>query len=168
MPAIYSTDYAQWLTQHGDPHTQGVTVLEFYHPRFGRKFVSDYGQPFTFTTEAGQSFTAEPLGFEFDRAADNLSTEQRIVLRLDNANGRITQELRSLTLDDLQTEVVITVRLYLDSRRTAPAYDPLTLYVTNTKAVRLAVELEASADQLPNVIAGIRYTFDLFPPLVYL
>lgn len=168
MPAIFDSAYAQWLTQHGEVRAQGVTVIEFMHPKFGSKFVSDYGDPFAARTEAGVDFIAQPLGFIIDRAADNLSTEQRISFRLDNANGQITNELRSLTLDDLQTPVAVTVRVYLDSKRTLPAYDPIELFVTNTKATRLAVELEASADQLPNVTAGIRYTFDLFPPLVFL
>jgi hypothetical protein len=168
MPAIFDTAYAHWLTQHGEVRSQGVTVLEFYHPKFGHKYVSDYGDPFTARTETGVEFTAEPLGFIIDRAADTLSTEQRILIRLDNANGRVTGELRALDQDDLQTPVAATVRGYLDTRRTAPAFDPVVLYVTDTKATRLAVECEVSADQLPNVAAGLRYTFDLFPPLVYL
>jgi hypothetical protein len=168
MPAIYDSAYAQWLTQHGEVRSQGVNVLEFAHPKWGKRYVSDYGDAFAARTEGGVDFVAEPLGFIVDRAADNLSTEQRVVIRLDNANGLITKELRSLSLDDLQTAVAVTLRVYLDSKRTAPAYDPLVLYVTNTKAMRLAVECEASADLLPNVTAGVRYTFDLFPPLVYL
>jgi Domain of unknown function (DUF1833) len=168
MPATFDNAYAQWLTQHGEVRSQGVTVLEFSHPKFGSKFVSDYGEPFAARTELGVQFIAEPLGFIIDRAAENFSTEQRVTIRLDNANGRVTSELRSLNEDDLQTPVAATVRGYLDTRRTAPAFDPIMLFVTNTKATRLAVECEASADQLPNVTAGIRYTFDLFPPLVFL
>lgn len=168
MPAAYESNYAQWLTQHGDARAQGVTVLQFTHPRFGTRYVSDYGEAFTARTEAGADFTAEPLGFIVDQATDNLSTEQRVMLRLDNANGAITKELRSLTLDDLQTPVAVTVRVYLDTRRAAPAYTPVELFVTNTKATRLVVECEASADALPNVTSGFRYTFDQFPTLVYL
>lgn len=168
MPAIYSSDYAQWLTQHGNQRAIGVNVLQFSHPRFGDKYVSSYSDAFAATTEAGVPFTAEPLGFSVDSWADNLSTEQRLVLRLDNANGAVTRELRSLTLDDLQIPVGLTARVYLDSHRSAPAYEPVQLAVTNTKATRLAVECEASADVMPNVTAGLRYTFDLFPSLVYL
>ena len=168
MPATFDTAYAQWLTQHGEVRSQGVTVLEFSHPKFGSKFVSDYGEPFAAKTELGANFTAEPLGFLVDRVVESFSTEQRVTLRLDNANGRVTNELRSLDEDDWQTPVTVTVRGYLDTKRTAPAFDPIVLVVTSTRATRLAVECEASADELPNVTAGIRYTFDLFPPLVYL
>jgi len=168
MPAAFESNYAKWLTQHGEVRAQGVTVLQFSHTRFGDKYVSDYGEPFTAIDENAVEFTAEPLGFVIDQATDNLSTEQRVLLRIDNANGAVTKELRSLTLDDLQEPVALTVRVYLDTRRSAPAYDPLVLFVTSTKANRLVVECEASADSLPNVTAGIRYTFDLFPPLVYL
>jgi len=168
MPASFDSSYAQWLTQHGEVRAQGVTVLQFSHSHFGDRYVSDYGEPFTARTESDVEFTAEPLGFLIDQATDNLSTEQRIMLRLDNANGAITKELRALDLDDLQEPVVLIVRVYLDSKRSAPAYDPIELFITNTKANRLVVECEASADALPNVTSGIRYTFDLFPPLVYL
>jgi hypothetical protein len=168
MPAAFEIDYAKWLTQHGDVRAQGVTVLQFTHPRFGTRYVSKYGQDFAARTEEGVDFIAEPLGFSVDQATDNLSTEQRVLLRLDNANGAITKELRTLTLDDLQTPVAVIVRIYLDTRRLAPAYTPIALFVTNTKATRLVVECEASADALPNVASGIRYTFDLFPTLVYL
>lgn len=168
MPATFDNAYAQWLTQHGEVRSQGVTVLEFSHPKFGAKYVSDYGEDFAATTELGAAFVAEPLGFIVDRAAESFSTEQRVTIRLDNANGRVTAELRSLDEDDLQTPVACTVRGYLDSKRDEPAFDPLALFVTSTRATRLAVECEASADALPNVTAGLRYTFDLFPPLVYL
>jgi hypothetical protein len=168
MPAIYDTEYAKWLTQHAQVRAQGVTVLQFEHTKFGERYVSDYGELFAARTEGGVDFTAEPLGFLIDQAVDNMSTEQRVLIRLDNANGAIVRELRTLDLDDLATPIAVTVRVYLDTRRTAPAYTPVELFVTNTKATRLAVECEASADALPNVTSGIRYTFDLFEPLIYL
>jgi hypothetical protein len=168
MPAVYDSAYAKWLTQHGEVRAQGVNVLEFVHPKWGAKFVSDYGEPFAARTEGGVDFTAEPLGFIFDSAVDNFTTEQKLRIRLDNANGAVTNELRSLSLDDLQTPVQLIARAYIDTKRTAPAYQPVELFVTNTKAMRAIVECEASADALPNVSAGMRYTFDLFPPLVFL
>lgn len=168
MPAIFASPYARWLTQHGEERAQGVNVLEFLHPAFGSIFVSSYGEAFAAKTETGADFVADPLGFMVDRAADNLSTEQRFTFRLDNANGLVTQQLRALDEEDLQTPVALVLRLYLDTHRDAPAFDPVQLFVTKISATRLVVECEASADELPNVTAGIRYTFELFPPLVYL
>ena len=168
MPAVYDSNYAKWLTQHGEVRAQGVSVLEFQHPKFGSRFVSDYGEAFAARTEEGLDFNAEALGFVIDSALESFSTEQRIRVRLDNANGAVTKELRTLDLDDLQTPVQLIARVYIDTKRAAPAYQPVELFLTNTRGTRLIVECEASADALPNVTAGMRYTFDLFPPLVFL
>lgn len=172
MPASFDSDFAKWLTQHGHVRAQGVNVLEFNHrgdpPAFPTQWVSDYGDVFEGRTESGEDFVAQPLGFTFDAAADNLSTQQLVLIRMDNVNGRVTSLLRALTENDLQEQVVVTYRAYLDTKRNAPAYDALELFATNVRMVRLAVEVEVSADQMPNVTAGIRYTFDRFPPLVFL
>ena len=128
-----------------------------------------YGEDFTATTEAPAfTFTAQPLGFTVEIAADNVSTEQRVTIQMDNANGLVAQQLRSLTDADLQTPVSVVYRAYLDTDRSGPAIDPLTLFVVNTSMTRLAVECEASAEVLPNIGAGTRYTLDRFPPLAYL
>lgn len=172
MPATFDAQFARWLTQHGEPRAQGVNVLQFSHervpPAFPTQYVSDYGEPFAATTETGVHFVAEPLGFLIDIAADNLTTEQRVMIRMDNANGLVMDQIRRMTLDDLQRSIVITYRVYLNTKRTAPAFDPVVLYAARINATRLAVELEASADQLPNVTAGIRYTLERFPSLAYL
>jgi hypothetical protein len=168
MPANYEREFALWLTQHGQMRAAPVSVLSFVHPKFGELHVSDYGEVFEARKETGEAFTAQPLGFVVDVATENLTTEQRALIRLDNANGLVMNQLRLLDLDDLQEPVTVVYRTYLDSRRTAPAIDPITLYVTDVKATRLAAEIEASADALPNVTAGIRYTIDRFPALAYL
>jgi len=176
MPATFDNDFALWLTQHGSERSVAVNVLEFIHPKWGPGggvpgsiWVSDYGDVFTATTEAPvRTFDAQPLGFTADIGADNVSTEQRVTLRLDNANGLVAQQLRSLDDTDLQTAVQVVYRAYLDTDRTAPAIDPLTLFVTNVQMNRLVLEVEGSADVLPNVSAGIRYTLELFPPMAYL
>lgn len=169
MPATFDNAFAEWLTQHGQVRAKGVNVLQFYHPAFFDHFVSDYGEEFAAKTETGLNFIANPLGFVIDVAADNLTTEQRVMIRMDNANGIIMDNLRSLTPDELANDsVVVTYRAYLDTKRDAPAYDPLVLYVTTVKATRLAVEVEASTDPLPTIQAGLRYTLENFPTLAYL
>lgn len=173
MPATFDSDFAIWLTQHGNERSVAVNVLEFKHPAWDVAghgiFVSDYGDDFVATTESPAfTFTAAPLGFTADLATDNTTTEQRVVLRLDNANGLVAQQLRALDDTALQTAVQVIYRTYLDTKRTAPAIDPLTLFVTNTNMTRLIVECEASADVLPNVGAGSRYTLDNYPPLAFL
>lgn len=170
MPANFEREFALWLTQHGQERAATVNVLEFAHPAFvgGAIVVSDYGEPFTAKRETGVEFTAQPIGFTVDRAVDNITTEQRVIIRLDNANGLVMSEVRKLTLDDLQDAVTVVYRTYLDTRRNAPAIDPLTLFVTDIKGTRLAVEIEATADSLPNVTAGVRYTLEKFPTLAYL
>lgn len=167
MPANFDAAFAEWLTQHGQVKAQGVNVLEFYHPAFFSHFVSDYGEPFAARTETGADFIANALGFEIDLAGDNVSTEQRVLIRMDNANGAVMDQIRSLTPDDLQVPCRCTYRAYLDTRRNAPAYDPLVMYVTRINATRLAVELEASTEAFPNITAGIRYTLERFPSLSY-
>lgn len=176
MPANFDAEFAKWLTQHGNERAVAVNVLEFRHTAWGPGggvvgsiWVSDYGEVFTATTEPPEvTFDADPLGFIAEIAADNVSTEQRVTIQLDNANGLVAQQLRELDDDDLQTPVQVVYRAYLDSERGAPAIDPLTLFVVNVNMTRLALECEASAEVLPNVGAGTRYTLDLFPSLAYL
>lgn len=168
MPALFEREFNLWLTQHGSERAAAVDVLEFLHPKWGSVVVANYGEPFTAKRETGTEFTAIPLGFTIDVAGDNVSTEQRVLIRLDNANGAVAQQLRSLTDEDLQVPVVAIYRAYLDSDLEAPQIDPLSLYVTSISLTRLVVEVEASADLLPNVGAGTRYTIDNFRPLVYL
>jgi len=176
MPATFDSEFAKWLTQHGNERATAVNVLEFRHTAWGPGggevgsiWVSDYGEDFTATTEPpAVTFTAQPLGFIAEIAADNISTEQRVTIRLDNANGLVAQELRALTDDDLQEAVQVVYRAYLDTDRSAPAIDPLTLFVVSVNMTRLAIECEASAEVLPNVGAGTRYTLDLFPSLAFL
>lgn len=176
MPATFDSDFALWLTQHGNERATAVNVLEFRHTAWGPGggvvgsiWVCDHGEIFTAQTEPpAVTFDAQPLGFIAEIAADNVTTEQRVTLRLDNANGLVAQELRALTDADLQEPVHVVYRAYLDSKRDAPAIDPLSLFVVQLNMTRLAIECEASADVLPNVRAGIRYTLDRFPPLAYL
>jgi hypothetical protein len=175
MPATFDKDFALWLTQHGNERAVAVNVLEFRHEKWGpgggvpgSLWVSDYGEDFSASTESAVAFTAVPLGLTIDVAADNVTTEQRIMIRLDNINGAVARELRSLNDDDLQQPVVVVYRAYLDTDRTAPAIDPLTLYATTVRMNRPIVEVEASADALPNVGAGTRYTLEAFRALAYL
>jgi hypothetical protein len=168
MPATFDRAFNLWLTQHGSERAAAVNVLEFLHPKWGSVVVSDYGETFTALRETGVQFVAQPLGFTIDVAADNVSTEQRVVIRMDNANGAVADQLRSLTDEDLQTAVLVVYRVYLDSDLDSPQIDPLSLYVTGAQLTRLVVEVEASADTLPNVGAGTRYTIDNFRPLIYL
>ena len=169
MPANFDDDFALWLTQHGNERASAVNVLEFIHPAWGSIFVSDYGDVFEAQTEPpAVAFAAQPLGFSADLASDNVTTEQRVTLRLDNVNGLIGQQLRSLDDDDLQIPVQVVYRAYLDTDRAGPAIDPLTLFVVNVNMTRPVIELEASADVLPNVGAGLRYTLEDYPPLAYL
>jgi len=169
MPASFETRFAQWLTQHGEVRAQGVNVLDFYHSGFGHVYVSDYGEDFEAWREDAVHFVAVPLGFTIDIAGDNFSTEQRIVIRLDNANGAVMDQLRTLTPAQMADEpVVVTYRAYLDTKRNAPAYDPLVLYATKVNAQRFAVEVEASTEPMPNMTAGIRYTLERFPSMAYL
>lgn len=179
MPATFDRQFSLWLTQHGEERAAAVNVLEFRHPKWNGLggavglFVSDYGEPFTATTEPGYTlgayeFIAQALGFTIDLAADNFTTEQRVIIRADNANGAVLNQLRTLTLDDLQTEVEVVYRVYLDTKRSAPAIDPVRLFLTEVRGTRLAAELEATADALPNVKAGTRYTIDTYPTMAYL
>jgi hypothetical protein len=176
MPANFDSDFAKWLTQHGNERAVAVNVLEFRHTAWGPGggvvgsiWVSDFGEPFEATTEPpAVAFTAQPLGFTVDLATDNVTTEQRVTLRLDNANGLVAQQLRALTDAQLAEAVNVVYRCYLDTKRTAPAIDPLTLFVVNATMTRLAVELEASADVLPNTPAGTIYTIEKYPPLAFL
>lgn len=168
MPASFDTAFQQWLTQHGYVTAQAVNVLEFYHIAFGSKWVSDFGDPFTAHAEDGRDFTAEALGLMFDAAADNMTTEQRVMIRLDNANGAVMDQVRALTPQQLKDDPLMVIyRGYLDTRRAAPAFDPLALYVVRINATRLVVEVEASMEALPNITAGVRYTIDRYPPLAY-
>jgi hypothetical protein len=168
MPATFDESFALWLTQHGNERAIAVNVLEFVHAAWGSIFVSDFGEPFDATTEDARAFTAGQLGFEIEVAADNVTTEQRIQIRIDNVNGLVAQQLRSLSDEDIQTPVQVIYRVYLDTDRSAPAIDPLSLYVVQVIMTRPLVEIEASADLLPNVQAGTRYTIDDFPTLVWL
>jgi len=171
MPANFDRQFALWLTQHGNERAVAVNVLEFTHPAFPAPlFVSDFGDDFTATTEEAtpRTFTAIPLGFSVDVNADNVSTEQRVTIRLDNVNGAVANQLRALSDDDLQTPVQVTYRAYLDTDRSAPAIDPLTLYVTSAHMSRLTVECDGTADYLPNVASGHRYTIENFPVLTFL
>lgn len=171
MPANFDRNFSLWLTQHGNERATAVNVLEFTHPAFAAPiFVSDYGDDFAAQTEEliPRAFVAVPLGFTVDVAADNVSTEQRVLVRMDNVNGAVANQLRALTDDDLQTPVQITYRAYLDTDRSGPAIDPLTLMVTTATMTRLAVQCEATADMLPNVSSGHRYTIENFPVLQFL
>ena len=167
MPANFDKDFALWLTQHGNERAVAVNVLEFTHPAFSAPlFVSDFGEDFEATTEdPPRAFVAAPLGFTVDVAADNVSTEQRVQIRLDNVNGLVASQLRALTDEDLRHAVTVTYRAYLDTDRSGPAIDPLTLYVTTATMNRLTVECEATADFLPNVASGHRYTIESCPVL---
>jgi hypothetical protein len=171
MPATFDESFALWLTQHGNERAIAVNVLEFVHPSFPgdhSMWVSDYGEPFQATDETARAFTADMLGFQIDVAADNVTTEQRITIRIDNVNGAVAQQLRALDDDDIQETVQVIYRVYLDTDRSTPAIDPLSLVVTAVTMTRPIVEIEASADMLPNVQAGSRYTIDDFPTLVWL
>jgi hypothetical protein len=175
MPATFDKDFALWLTQHGNERAVAVNVLEFQHAKWGpgagvpgSLWVSDYGEPFDASTETGLAFTAVPLGLTIDVAADNVTTEQRIMIRLDNVNGAVARELRSLDDDDIQKSVLVVYRAYLDTDRTGPAIDPLTLVATTVRMNRPLVEVEASADALPTVQAGTRYTLEAFPALAFI
>jgi hypothetical protein len=170
VPATFDDDFARWLTQHGNERAAAVNVLQFRHPSFPADlWVSDYGVPFTGQTEApAVAFTAVPLGIDINVVADNVTTEQRVSIRLDNVNGYVAQQLRALNDDDIQDAVEVIYRVYLDTSPNEPSIDPLALFVTSARMTRPLVELEASADALPNVRAGIRYTIDDFPPLVFL
>src|SRR5262245_59099694 len=137
MPANFDPEFAKWLTQHGNERAVAVNVLEYLHPKWNVGghgiFVSDFGEDFAATTEPPAfAFTAQPLGFTVEIAADNITTEQRVVIQLDNANGLVSQQLRSLNDADLQTPVTVVYRAYLDSDRSGPAIDPLTLFVVTT------------------------------------
>lgn len=170
MPANYDAAFARWLTQHGEVRAKGVNVLEFFHPAFPTVYYfSDYGDDFAALTETGAALLATPIGFEVDAAGDNLTTEQRVLVRMDAAQGQIMEVLRSLTPEALNTDPIrLTWRCYLDTKRTAPAFDPIVLYVTNVQATRLVIELECSTETLPNISGGMRYTLERFPTLVYL
>lgn len=173
MPATFDDEFAKWLTQHGNERAVAVNVLEFLHPAWNVAghgiFVSDYGDVFTATTEpTAFTFDAQPLGFIVETASDNVSTEQTVTIQLDNANGLVAQQLRQLDDADLQDPVQVVYRAYLDTERDAPAIDPLNLFVVNISMNRLALEVEASADVLPNIQAGRRYTLEAFPPLAFL
>jgi len=177
MPATFDESFALWLTQHGNERAVAVNVLEFVHEKWGPGggvpgsiWVSDFGEPFAASTEETppRAFVADPLGLVIEVAADNVTTEQRIAIRLDNVNGLVGAQLRTLEDEDLLLPVRVIYRAYLDTDRSAPAIDPLALYVTTVALTRAVVELEASADYLPNVSAGTRYTIDDFFPLVYL
>ena|SRR3982750_3922339 len=169
MPASFDSDFAKWLTQHGNERAVAVNVLEFIHPAWGGSmWVSDYGDVFSAQTEPPVvAFDADPLGFMVQIAADNVSTEQRVTIQLDNANGLVAQQLRALTDADLQESVQVIYRAYLDTKRSAPALDPVTLFVISVSMTRLAIECEASAEVLPNIGAGTRYTLDEFPSLAF-
>jgi Domain of unknown function (DUF1833) len=172
MPATFDEAFALWLTQHGNERAIAVNVLEFRHEKWNIGghgiFVSDFGEPFTATTEEPYTFTADMLGFEIDVAADNVTTEQRLQIKIDNVNGLVAQQLRSLDDDDIQKPVLVIYRVYLDTDRSGPAIDPLSLYCVAVTMTRALVEIEASADLLPNVSAGTRYVIEEFPPLVWL
>jgi len=176
MPAAYDRQFALWLTQHGQPRAASVNVLEFVHPRWvvagtnptGSIWVSDYGDTFDAIAEDARAFSAQPIGLMVDLVADNLTTEQRLTIRLDNVNGLVMSQLRLLSPDDLQTPIALNYRCYLDSKRTAPAIDPAQLVVAEIKAMRTIVEIVATVDVLPNTPAGMRYILDNFPPLAYL
>lgn len=171
MPANFDRNFALWLTQHGNERAVAVNVLEFIHPAFVAPiFVSDYGETFeAFTEETPpRAFAAIPLGFTVDVTADNVSTEQRVQIRIDNVNGAVANQLRTLTDEHLQTAVQVTYRAYLDTDRSGPAIDPLSLMVTSVTMTRLAVQCEATADMLPNVASGHRYTIENFPVLTFL
>lgn len=168
MPATFDESFALWLTQHGNERAVAVNVLEFVHDKWGSLFVSDYGEPFAATTEDARDFEAGAIAFVIEVAADNVTTEQRIMIRMDNVNGLVANQLRSLDDEDIQTAVQVIYRVYLDTDRASPVIDPLALYVVNATMTRPAVEIEASADVLPNVQAGSRYTIDDYPPLVWL
>jgi hypothetical protein len=168
MPANFDSAFNLWLTQHGSERSAAVNVLDFRHPKWGSVIVSDYGEPFRARDELGVEFVAEPLAFTIDVAADNVTTEQRVLIKLDNVNGAVANKLRELTDEDLQTAVQVIYTVYLDTEAQAPQIDPLLLYVTGVGLSRLIAEVEASADLLPNVSSGIRYTIDNFQPLLYL
>jgi hypothetical protein len=169
MPASFDSAFALWLTQHGSETSVPVNVLAFSHPKWGTLYVCDYGEQFSGQLEAGGgAFVAEPLGFTIDVAAFDATTQQRAVIRMDNVNGLVARQLRSLTDEDLLTPVALTYRVYLNTKPQAPAIDPLNLFVVNAASTRAMVECEAAPDYLPNVGAGRRYTYDEFPSLVYL
>jgi hypothetical protein len=46
--------------------------------------------------------------------------------------------------------------------------DPLDFFLIDLSATRLVVEMRCAASILPNIAAGIRYTLDTFPTLIYL
>lgn len=172
MPTTLDPLYAQWLTQHGQVRSNAVNVLEFVHlaptPAFAPIYVSDYGEEFKARLETGVDIVARALGFTIDGAVDNLTTEQRVIIRMDAVNGAVMDQFRALSMDDLQSPVQIVHRAYMDTKRSAPVMDPLLLYVTQLKATRVAVEIEASIEPFPNVSTGKRYLLEHFPTLAYL
>lgn len=168
MPANFDREFSLWLTQHGQERAAPVNVLEFRHPAFASIYATDYGEPFSARKEDGTQFTATPIGFSIDIAADGTTTEQRVLIRVDNVNGAIMSQLRALTPEDLQDACEVIYRTYLDTRLNAPAIDPVRLFVTGVRGTRVACEIEASADDLPNVQAGIRYTIERFPTMAFL
>src|SRR5262245_320015 len=161
------TDYELWVTQHGLPDAQQVQVLEFKHEAWGSLWVTDYGTPFSGTTEEPVDFTAEPVAFTLDLPKSGSTTQQELIVRMDALGGYVINQIRQMTDADRESPIELIWRAYLDSDHSAPAIDSLSFELLDISATRLAVEMRCAGTVFPNVQVGIRYTIDRFPTLAY-
>lgn len=163
-----ATDYELWLTQHDLQDVAQAQVLEFQHPSWGSLWVTDYGAEFAArTSPTAAEFVAAPVAFTLDKPQTGTSTQQELTIKMDALGGRVLAYVRGLSDAQRLTPVRVLYRIYLDNDLTRPVLDPMVFELRDIAATRLVTELHCAVTTLPNVIAGIRYTLDSFPTLVY-
>lgn len=162
---VFNEEFKQWLSS---APSDGVPIdtVEVYHPKWGSIWLAKWKNNITARLETGayQEFTA--ADFSIDQLPITKGTGQTIQAALNGLEGRIYQQLKSLTPEDRQTSIKVTYRLYLNTLLEFPLVDPPpVLEVSTASAQRELVTLELAPSALPNILVGKYYFINDFPGL---
>ena len=169
MADTYS-EFAEWSGHDTPTQAQEVNALAIDLQNISGPiyYVSDYGQPISLVDEGGTSHDYEPVGFTIEAQEVGPTTEQSILIHMDGLNGFLYSILKNMTSADRQKEITITHRSYLDTFKTAPAFDPPPVYTLKEGVGNLgSLKLKAQASTLPNKRAGVVYTPSQFKTLYF-
>jgi hypothetical protein len=135
--------------------------------------ITDYGQTFTATLEAGSIDGAVPIAFEpipMEVQLANLenSTQQSLRLAIGSLDGQIYEIVKDVAaMDRITTIILVTFRVYLESDTSIPSINPPSQFtVLSATASLTAVSLDLSVANMPTRLAGQYYTTDRFPGLL--
>lgn len=162
---VFNEDFKNWLSSapaDGIP----IDTVQISHPKWGNIWLAKWKTNIQVRLENGafQEFLA--ADFSIDQLPITRGTGQTIQAALNGLEGRIYEELKSLTVADRQTSIKVIYRLYLDNMLDFPLVDPPpVLEVASASAQRELISLELAPSALPNILVGKYYFINDFPGL---